>query len=656
MFFANLFGVHPESSFWSNFERMDGYVSLVHTFMYMLVLSSMFSSKEIWQKFLLTSVAVAAMVALYGLAQYGGLVDGSSRIDSRLGNAAYMAIYMLFHIFIAFWLFVESKDKAFKIFLGLLVLMFTFVLIETGTRGTAIGLAVGITVMSAYIGLFGTQFKQYRKYAIGAFALLLIAASAFVVGRDSDFVQNNDNLARIANISIDDLEIRGIIWGMAWEGVKEQPILGYGQSNFNYVFNENYDPRLYAQEQWFDRAHNIFMDWLVAGGFLGLFAYLSIFVSALYYLFYRPIFKKDETFNVLERGVLVGILAGYFTHNLVVFDNIVSYIFFAVILALINARVGVVPKAIANLKVNKAIINQFAAPLVFVALVFGIYNYHVPGMQTSADIIDGFRAANPTERIEAFERAISRDSFGNQEVVEQLAQQAMNIYREETVPDELKVRYLQLAESELLQLAEDKPGDSRVHVFISSYYRSINQLDKSAEQMAIARELSPEKQSIILQQGFIALNQGNTEEARDFFKVAYELDERNLEAREYYASALLDLGEPDKAISLMDSEAAKDKFARSNFLLGAANRAGETEFVTELFEYRLSLEPDNRQSYREEAQSWASLAFLYYQSGSTTKAIETLEEAAIEVPSFSDTAGCFIENIEAGNEPQEGCT
>src|SRR5690606_17155063 len=28
MFFANLFGEHPPSSFWSNFERMDGYVTL----------------------------------------------------------------------------------------------------------------------------------------------------------------------------------------------------------------------------------------------------------------------------------------------------------------------------------------------------------------------------------------------------------------------------------------------------------------------------------------------------------------------------------------------------------------------------------------------------------------------------------------------------
>jgi O-antigen ligase/tetratricopeptide (TPR) repeat protein len=655
MFFANLFGKHPDSSFFSNFERMDGYMSLLHTFMYMLVLGSVLQTKEMWHKFLTTSVVVASLVALYGLAQYGGLVDGSNRIDSRLGNAAYMAIYMLFHIFLAFWLFVESKNNAFKVFLGLLVVMFTFVLIETGTRGTAVGLAVGVGVMSAYIGFFGTQFRQYRKYAIGGFALLLILASAFVVGRDSALVQNNDNLARIANISIADLEIRGIIWGMAWEGVKERPLLGYGQSNFNYVFNENYDPRLYGQEQWFDRAHNIFMDWLVTGGFLGLFAYLSIFLSAAYYLFYRPIFKKDETFNVLERGVLLGILAGYFTHNFVVFDNIVSYIFFAVILALINSRVGVVPKSIAEFKVDTPIINQFATPLVLAALVFGIYTYHVPGMQASADIIDGFRAANPVDRFEAFERAVSRDSLGNQEVVEQLAQQAMSIYGEEQVPDEIKVRYLGLAESELLQLAEDKTGDARVHVFIASYYRSVGQLDKAAEQMAIARDLSPQKQSIMLQQGFIALNQGDNDGASAFFKDAFELDERNLEAREYYASSLLQ-NDPEAAIALMrEDERAKDRFARSNFFLGAANSARQADLVTELFEYRLSLEPDNRQNYRNEAQSWASLAFLYYQSGSSTKAIEILKEAAEEVPSFGETATCFISNLEAGNEPQAGC-
>ncbi|MCA9357007.1 O-antigen ligase family protein, partial [Candidatus Kaiserbacteria bacterium] len=656
MFFANQFGVHPQSSFWSNFERMDGYVSLVHTFLYMLVLGSMLSTIKQWQYLLNTSLVVAFMVALYGLAQYGGMIEGASnRIDSRLGNAAYMAIYMLFHIFTTFWLFVETKNKTLKAIYGGLILMFVFVLIETGTRGTAVGLAVGVMVMTAYVGLFGTKFKEYRKYAVGGFIFLVIAAGAFIAGRDSDFIQNNQNMARIANISISDLKVRGTIWGMAWEGVKERPLLGYGQSNFNYVFNKYYDPSLYAQEQWFDRSHDIFFDWLTTGGFLGLIAYLSIFGSCLYYLLVRPlIHKDDETFTVLERGILLGILAGYFTHNLVVFDNIVSYIFFAIILGLIHSRVGTLSPALEKIKIDNSIITQIAAPVVGVLLVSGIYFFHVPGMNAAGYIIDAFRSQKLEDRLDAFDAALAQNSFAHQEITEQLAQQAMNMVRDPKVPDEMKQKFSAAAEEQLTKLAEEKPGDARIEVFIGSYYRATSQLEKAREHMAKARELSPNKQAIIVQQGFVELSEGKNEAARDFFQTAFELDERNSEAREYYAASLFYVGENDKAISLMqmetpeETEAIKQQFAKSDFLVGAANQAGATEFVVELFKVRAENNP-------EDAQTRASLAFLYYQLGDNEKAIETLNVAKTDIPSFEPTATCIIGNIENGREPQEGC-
>lgn len=663
MFLANWLGQHPTSSFLSNFERMDGYVSLVHTFMYMLVLGSMLHTKEHWQRLLITSLFVAFVVALYGLAQYGGMIEGSGRIDSRLGNAAYMAVYMLFHVFIAFWLFVESRNMLHKVLYGLLSVMFTFVLIETGTRGTAIGLAVGVLVMAAYIGLFGKQFVQYRKYAVGAFVLLLIAAAGFILGRDSAVIQNSPNLARIANISLQDLEIRSIIWGAAWEGVKERPVLGYGQSNFNYVFNEHYDPRLYAQEQWFDRSHNIFMDWLVTGGFVGLIVYLSIFGWCVWYLLVRPLIKKDdESFNVLERAVLLGILAGYFTHNLVVFDNIVSYIFFAIILGLINARVGVIPAKIATAKIDPIIINQFAAPVVAVLLVVGVYTFHVPGMQAAGDIITALRSADPAERLENIKQAFARDSFAYQELTEQLAQQTMGVARDEKIPEEVRQAYIAYTEEKLTELAQKKPADARVHVFAGSYYRSINELDKAAEQMALARQYSPNKQSIIEQQGFVALTQGKFDEALTFFKEAYELDTRNLEAREYYAAALFYANQPEAAMALKNSEdervsneAIMQRFAASDFLLSTANQFGQYAFAAELFAYRVQSTPDSTQKWAEDAQNWATLAYLYYQLKDNEKAIAILNEAKIKVPTFAPAATCIIDNIENGRAPETPC-
>lgn len=649
MFFANLFGKHPQSSFWSNFERMDGYVTLVHVFLYVVVLGSMLTTKKPWSYFLHATLFAATIVSLYGL--WPGITDGTrGRVESYLGNAAYMAIYMLFHIFFAFWMFVESKVNWHRAIYGLLAAMFIFTLIETGTRGTALGLVVGVTVMAAYIAIFGAKYTEFRRMAIGAFIILLVGAGAFVVGKDSAFIQENQNFARIANINLeDDLKVRGTIWGMAWEGVQERPLLGWGQGNFNYVFNEKYEPFLYDQEQWFDRAHNIIMDWLVAGGFLGLIAYLSIFAACVYYLFVVPLVKKDdETFTVLERAVLLGILAGYFTHNLVVFDNIISYIFFAVILALIHSRVGVPMPRVEEIKVDRDLLKQFFAPVAGVLVIALIYTMHIPSMRAATDLIEGYRAEDPLKRFEAFERALDRGSFASQEITEQLAQQAMAVMQNRNVSEEIRTKYVTKAEEELQRLVVEKPDDARVHFFFSSFYRSVGNLDEAEKQIALARDLSPLKQSVISQQGIVAYSQGNNEKAKAFFEEAFRLDERNHEAREFFAAMLFLSGEAEAAKDLAENEEIVSRFAQNDFLVSAVNQAGDKEFMIRLYQARTAAKPT-------EEKNWVSLAFLYYQQGDNEKAVEVLEAAVAAKPAFGKIASCFIKNIKAGNEPQDGC-
>lgn len=107
---------------------------------------------------------------------------------------------------------------------------------------------------------------------------------------------------------------------MAWQGVRERPVLGWGLDNFHYVFAEKYDPAMYAQEQWFDRSHNVFMDWLVSAGVLGLIAYLSLFAIAIYMLW--RISPESMTFS--SKAVIIGGLVAYLGHNIFVFDNLSS--------------------------------------------------------------------------------------------------------------------------------------------------------------------------------------------------------------------------------------------------------------------------------------------------------------------------------------------
>jgi tetratricopeptide (TPR) repeat protein len=429
------------------------------------------------------------------------------------------------------------------------------------------------------------------------------------------------------------------------------------------VFNKQYDPRLYGQEQWFDRVHNIVFDWLIAGGVIGLLAYASIFGAIFYYLIIVA-WRQESAIPVLERGILVGLTVGYMTHNLVVFDNIISYIFFAVLLALVHSYYSVEWGGFMKRSIPKPLVTQIVAPIVVVCAVMVVYVVNVPGMRAATGIIDAFRTQDVAERLATFEEILALNSFAEQEIVEQLAQQAMGIAQNPGAIDpDLRDKFLATTESELQKMVQKKPGDARLHVFLSSYYRATGDQGKAQAELAIARSLSPNKQAIILQQGAVEIALGNNEAARDFFESAFTLEETNDEAREYYYASLLFTGEAEKAESLLASTTPefKERIANSDFVFSALNQAKEYETLASLYEQRVIGTPDN-------AQQWASLAFLYYQLGQeasttnkerqrimTDKAIETLSRGAKAVPTFAPTAECVSTNLKAGRAPEVGC-
>jgi tetratricopeptide (TPR) repeat protein len=601
------------------------------------------TTKKVWSYFLHFTVAVALFVAIKGLSAE------TARVDSTLGNAAYMAVYMLFNIFFVGFLSLRSKDVIHRGAYLIVGLLLVYTLLLTGTRGTFLGFAGGAVAAVTYIALFGRSVPSLRKYAIGGVFALAVLGLTFIGVKDMDFIQDTPALSRIANIDLQkDLTVRTTIWGMAWEGVKERPLLGWGQGNFNYVFNEQYDPFLYNQEQWFDRVHNIFFDWLIAGGFLGFIAYFSIMAAIVYYLFVEPvILKKKSNFTILERAVLLGLLVGYLMHNLVVFDNIISYIFYGTMIGLIHSRVSKPIQKIENYSISPQMVTQFTMPIVIIVAGASIYFINVPGIQTTSDMIDALVAPTIPERLEEFHSALSRDSFANQEVVEQLAQQAMNVVRNQNIPDQDKSNIIQRAELELLKLADDKPGDARVHNFISSFYRAIGAMPQAREQAVIAHELSPNKPALILEQAIIELQAGDDAAAVPFMKQAFELDERNTQARVLYATTLIRIGELSQAKEIIGQDYLTD-FAVNDYALSNARAANDLEFLGDVFAARIEAKPDS-------AQDRASLAFIKYQLEDIDASIEILKDAGRDIPEFAKTAQCYVSNLEEGNAPDEGC-
>ena len=130
-------------------------------------------------------------------------------------------------------------------------------------------------------------------------AISLITGS-FLALKEFSAIKEHHVFGRFSAISLSDptTAARLFLWVIAVKGWEERPILGWGQENFPYIFAKHYDPGMYGRAAWVDRAHDaltkdgsrvdrahdiFFFDWLTAGGVLGLFTYLSIFCTAIWY-------------------------------------------------------------------------------------------------------------------------------------------------------------------------------------------------------------------------------------------------------------------------------------------------------------------------------------------------------------------------------------
>ncbi len=565
---ADLFGANPLKSIWSNYERMEGLVTLLHLLAYTVVWGTVLSTEKLRIWFWRVSLGVSVLISLHALAEY--FTTESGRLASTLGNPIYLAVYVLFHIFIAAILAIRRSASFGERFIyGSIIFLELIVLYLTATRGATLGLIGGMLLAAVGIALTERENWKLKKFATGIVFAVLVLVSGFFVVRNSEFVQNSPVLNRFASISLSEGTVmaRTYVWGIAWEGVKERPLLGWGQENFNFVFNKYYDPRMYAQEQWFDRTHNIVFDWLIAAGVLGLLAYISIFLALLWVLY------KSDDFSPEQKWLMVGLLAAYSFHNLTVFDNIISYILFFSVLGWVYAvsqegkcreteTVGL------ELKLN-SLTAKFAAVAVAAALAGALVWFvnadayranksllsvltdmaHARALANINKVDDGIARAKSA--LVKFEITDSYNSYGTQEAREHFAQNANTILRAKWVPKDLKQEYF-IAGTEALKAQKSVvPSDARFPLFLAGLYESAGLLEQGGKELIRARELSPNKQTIILKQGINALGRGLQEEAITYFKEAYELDKTYPQALALYAKALTQAGRADEAQKVM---------------------------------------------------------------------------------------------------------
>jgi O-antigen ligase/tetratricopeptide (TPR) repeat protein len=632
---ADLQGVYPFKSIWSNYERMDGWVTLLHLLMYVVTASAVMKTEKLWRWLMWTTLGVSVILSFYGLLQIAGITalgQGgtgglNARIDATFGNPIYFAVYMLFHVFIAGMLWTQTwvergpgKRMVISIVYGAIILMDTYMLLATATRGTILGLLGGATLATLLILVQANKSKTAWRVAVGGIIAIAITVGIFWLIKDQAWVQRVSFLNRMAGITLTEstVKARFLNWSMAWQGVQERPILGWGQENYAIVFDKYYDPRMHGQEPWFDRVHNIIFDWWVAGGTLGLLAYLSIFAATIWAIW------RSGAFTVSERALLTGLLAGYFVHNFFVFDNVTSYILFGTILAFVIYRTSAHGTPI----LNATYIKRAHLPFVAIGAVLLVWilawGVNAKALAENRTLLQALATqGNLQQTLDLFKKAIAYNAFGTQEAREQLVQYASQV-AQANVPVEIKQQFYDLATREMAKQMTESELDARFPLFLGVLYGAYGDAENARLSLDRAQQLSPTKQSIFFERAQSAELRGDTERALALFKEAHELAPHINEPRILYAGALYRAGRGSEGDAIIEPLIENGQAADSRLLASLMTKK-DYQRIIKIWTAFVKKNP-------EDLQGMYTLAAVYYEAGDKNNAIATLEKAAQEHP------------------------
>ncbi len=360
---TSLFGVDFYHSFWSIFDRGDGLLTLTALVLFFYG-TLLYADERLFRRITVVVVWVASLVALYALLQWVQAILGvdlpfitepRGRFGGTFGNAAYLASYLGLTVFLTLGLLLEYRETARHsgrrnaLYASLALQL--IVIFVAATRGTLLALA-----LVAFIAIVYFAWKKggsIRTYARVLFVAGIVLAALFFLFREQLSHSGIESVKRVASISLRDatVESRLFIWRNMLQDVMSRPLTGYGAEQVAVPFNHFYDPTAIG-EQWFDRAHNSFLDYLVQYGVGGLLLYLSL-IAAFFYTAFQKFRVGEEKMGLPaiasapirqaqgEKAGLLALLAiVYAIQNFFVFDTASTFWLFLILFAGLLAEGG----------------------------------------------------------------------------------------------------------------------------------------------------------------------------------------------------------------------------------------------------------------------------------------------------------------------------
>lgn len=575
---STLLAQSSSMSFFSTFERMMGLLTYLHVFFYFLVVSSVLNKKD-WQNLILAIFTVGLISSFIGI-YWKSDRHFNGRITSTLGNPSFVASYSMCQIFItgivAYGLWKSNYRKWALPVLLLAAIFHISALILTGSRSGLIGLTGGIVVAALLLCYF------YKKWRIWFLAFCALVPISFVITRMIGtriirFPKQLGYLNRLSEISLntDTFLVRKNLWGIAWDALWERPWFGWGFEGFSSAFLKYYNPALYKDGLWYDNPHNIFLEWAINGGVLGLLGFCLCFVLALLFLW------KSRIVPLFVKCVLSGFCVSYILFNFNNFDSLSTvlmlFLFWAFVESCERQQNPQVLPAPELSWVTKLEIGAGS----FCLIIFSIFFFSVKSYQVNKGIFNANEKFDLPRATYEYKRLYHKAWLGEYDVLIQAG------LRRNFIPRETDVNVVQdyywttqqMLEEELQKL----PESGQLLNQLGHLNVIFRQMPKAVSYFEKFRIIAPRRQANLMDLGTAYMESGENAKANSLFEYIYNLDKTYERPLIFKAIALSKMDKYDEALGTLGKITSETLGGNGELIVLAFERSGRLEDFCRLY-------------------------------------------------------------------------
>lgn len=521
---SSIFGVDMGRSISDTWGRMLGLSAIAHFTIFFFIIQSVIRSPVEWRQLFRISLLPGLMAVLLGLVQLifpfflGN--NASSRVGGTFGSALPYGSFCLALFFSALFIAVNEKNRKWQSLAIIVILCAILGIIVSGDRTVAVAFFTGVAFVLVYWFRTGKLLFLLRsKSSKFVFVVFLTVLVSFIGISKIISKSYFDRILSLTKIEVT-TSARWYVWQSALVAWQEKPVFGWGVSNFVYAFDKYFNPHILEfghDEANFDNAHNTLINILTEQGIVGLFAYLSIFLTTLVMVWKARHNKEISNFALV---IVVAYLIAHFIENLTMFETTVSYFYFILWLAFVNSLTSKQTTTDEH-HVHRAerSIGLFTVFGVGGAVIIGLFiNWGAIKLNSQTLSIANHLRENPEVAFTTLQAALGQDGPHTNEMRLELANSIIDLLNNENVPlSQDTVRsFSSITEKALQKNMNDRPLDISNHKTyyalseaVYGYLQEADWLKRAKEVLSLAIVLAPNRQEIAYNLATIDLQLGD---------------------------------------------------------------------------------------------------------------------------------------------------